>query len=118
MNVGKHSVPRPIAVRSRPPSKNPTIGYCPAPAPDLATKSGSSAGITLPFVAAQALSLGSQTPFAPAVLLMSCVKVTLPSLFTLATTKTWMLEVPPPFTKLLRIRTSPTLWWAGLPRAS
>src|SRR5437773_1392489 len=52
-NVGKHSLPRPTAVRSRPPSKNPTIGYCPAPAPDLAVKSGSRAGTTLPFVAAQ-----------------------------------------------------------------
>src|SRR5438034_1718878 len=73
MKVGKHSVPRPTAVRSSPPSKNPTTGYCPCPAPDLEMKSGSSAGTTLPFVAAQALSVGSQTPLAPAVLLMSCV---------------------------------------------
>src|SRR6266446_3895627 len=61
MNVGKHSPPRPMPVRSRPPSKKPTTGYDPGGAPDLATKSGSRAGITLPFVAAQALSLGSQT---------------------------------------------------------
>src|SRR5437867_3504539 len=76
MNVGKHSLPRPTAVRSKPPSKKPTIGYCPVPAPDLARKSGSRAGTTLPFVAAQPASAGSQTPLAPAVLLMTCCKHT------------------------------------------
>src|SRR5206468_12835812 len=88
-----------------------------------AAKSGSSAVTTAPFVAAQAASVGSQTPLAPAVPLTSCVKHMspepaldstepvghLPEVI-LLTTYTWMLELPPPWTKLLRIRMSPILW--------
>src|SRR5947199_4958743 len=129
-NVGKHSPPKPIALRSRPPSKKPTVGYSPVPAPDLARKSGSSASITAPFVAAQAASAGTagltvaelQTPLAPRVLLTSCVRHMSPApalastdpagqlpLVICLTTYTWMFELPPPLTKLLRISTSPIL---------
>src|SRR5437016_6377789 len=90
-------------------------------------KSGSSAGTTTPFVAAQAASAGMvvwllQMPFRATVPLASSLRQISPvpaldstdpagqlPLVSLLTTYTWMLELPPPWTKLLRIRTSPSL---------
>src|SRR5204862_6876778 len=102
-------------------------------APALGMKSGSSAGTTTPFVAAQAASAGMvvwllQMPFRATVPLASSFRQISPvpaldstdpagqlPLVSLLTTYTWMLELPPPWTKLLRIRTSPSLWETAPP---
>src|SRR5207244_11384102 len=82
MADGYPSAPTPVAFSCEPPSSNPAIGSILPAAPALAVKGGSSAVTAAPGVAAQAASAGTaglavaelQTPFRPAVPLISCTR--------------------------------------------